>query len=94
MKIFAFDKITYQALPTNLGRELRITKRYCPAQLVVQHYKKHLDEMVRAEGCRFDEIFVNEQLTASNNKPDRNLTALILIDRTNSWRSWQHDRTR
>jgi alkanesulfonate monooxygenase SsuD/methylene tetrahydromethanopterin reductase-like flavin-dependent oxidoreductase (luciferase family) len=84
MKIFAFEEITYPGLPTNLGPEMRITNRYCSPQLVVQHYKEHLEELARAEGYGFDGIFVNEHhFTASNNNPDCNLTAAILIDRTN-----------
>jgi alkanesulfonate monooxygenase SsuD/methylene tetrahydromethanopterin reductase-like flavin-dependent oxidoreductase (luciferase family) len=83
MKIFAFEEITYPGLPRNLGPEVRITNRYCDAQLVVQHYKEHLEELARAEDYGFDGIFVNEHhFTASNNNPDCNLTAAILIDRT------------
>jgi len=83
MKIFAFEEITYPGLPTNLGPEVRITNRYCSPQLVVQHYKEHLEELARAEEFGFDGIFVNEHhFTASNNNPDCNLTAAILIDRT------------
>ena len=83
MKIFAFEEITYPGLPANLGPEMRITNRYCDAHLVVQHYKEHLEELARAEDYGFDGIFVNEHhFTASNNNPDCNLTAAILIDRT------------
>ncbi len=83
MKIFAFEEITYPGLPRNLGPEIRITNRYCDPQLVVQHYKEHLEELARAEDYGFDGIFVNEHhFTASNNNPDCNLTAAILIDRT------------
>ncbi|MBV8357683.1 MAG: LLM class flavin-dependent oxidoreductase [Deltaproteobacteria bacterium] len=83
MKIFAFEEITYPGLPRNLGPEMRITNRYCDPQLVVQHYREHLEELARAEDYGFDGIFVNEHhFTASNNNPDCNLTAAILIDRT------------
>jgi alkanesulfonate monooxygenase SsuD/methylene tetrahydromethanopterin reductase-like flavin-dependent oxidoreductase (luciferase family) len=54
---------------------------------VAQHYKEHLEELVLAEGYGFDGIFVNEHhFTASNNNPDCNLTAAILIDRTKTCR--------
>ena len=83
MKIFAFEEITYPGLPRNLGPEMRITNRYCDPQLVVQHYREHLEELARAEDYGFDGIFVNEHhFTASNNNPDCNLTAAILLDRT------------
>jgi alkanesulfonate monooxygenase SsuD/methylene tetrahydromethanopterin reductase-like flavin-dependent oxidoreductase (luciferase family) len=53
----------------------------------VQHYKEHLEELARAEDYGFDGIFVNEHhFTASNNNPDCNLTAAILIDRTKNCR--------
>jgi alkanesulfonate monooxygenase SsuD/methylene tetrahydromethanopterin reductase-like flavin-dependent oxidoreductase (luciferase family) len=87
MKIYAFEEITYPGLPTNLGPEVRITNRYCSPQLVVQHYKEHLAELAQAEDYGFDGIFVNEHhFTASNNNPDCNLTAAILIDRTRNCR--------
>lgn len=87
MKIFAFEEITYPGLPRNLGPEMRITNRYCDPQLVVQHYKEHLEELARAEDYGFDGIFVNEHhFTASNNNPDCNLTAAVLIDRTKNCR--------
>ena len=87
MKIFAFEEITYPGLPSNLGPEVRLTNRYCDPQLVVQHYKEHLEELTRAEEYGFDGIFVNEHhFTASNNNPDCNLTAAILIDRTRNCR--------
>lgn len=83
MKIFAFEELTYPGLPANLGPEVRLTNRYCSPPSVVQHFKEHLDELARAEGYGFDGIFVNEHhFTASNNNPDCNLTAAILIDRT------------
>ena len=83
MKIFAFEEITYPGLPGNLGPEVRLTNRYCDPNLVVQHYKEHLEELARAEDYGFDGIFVNEHhFTASNNNPDCNLTAAVLIDRT------------
>jgi alkanesulfonate monooxygenase SsuD/methylene tetrahydromethanopterin reductase-like flavin-dependent oxidoreductase (luciferase family) len=83
MKIFAFEEITYPGLPANLGPEVRLTNRYCDPHLVVQHYKEHLEELARAEDYGFDGIFVNEHhFTASNNNPDCNLTAAVLIDRT------------
>jgi alkanesulfonate monooxygenase SsuD/methylene tetrahydromethanopterin reductase-like flavin-dependent oxidoreductase (luciferase family) len=87
MKIFGFEEITYPGLPTNLGPEVRITNRYCSPQLVVQHYREHLEELALAEGYGFDGIFVNEHhFTASNNNPDCNLSAAILIDRTKQCR--------
>jgi alkanesulfonate monooxygenase SsuD/methylene tetrahydromethanopterin reductase-like flavin-dependent oxidoreductase (luciferase family) len=87
MKIFAFEELTYPGLPANLGPEVRLTNRYCSPRLVVQHYKEHLEELARAEDYGFDGIFVNEHhFTASNNNPDCNLTAAILIDRTKKCR--------
>jgi hypothetical protein len=80
MKIFAFEELTYPGLPPNLGPEVRLTNRYCSPQLVAQHYEEHIEELARAESYGFDGIFVNEhQFTASNNNPDCNLTASILI---------------
>lgn len=87
MKIFAFEELTYPGLPSNLGPEVRLTNRYCSPRSVVQHYKEHLEELARAEAYGFDGIFVNEHhFTASNNNPDCNLTAAILIDRTKTCR--------
>jgi alkanesulfonate monooxygenase SsuD/methylene tetrahydromethanopterin reductase-like flavin-dependent oxidoreductase (luciferase family) len=87
MKIFAFEELTYPGLPANLGPEVRLTNRYCSPQLVAQHYREHLEELALAEGYGFDGIFVNEHhFTASNNNPDCNLTAAILIDRTKKCR--------
>jgi alkanesulfonate monooxygenase SsuD/methylene tetrahydromethanopterin reductase-like flavin-dependent oxidoreductase (luciferase family) len=60
MKLFAFEEITYPGLPRNLGPEVRITNRYCDPQLVVQHYREHLEELAWAEDYGFDGIFVNE----------------------------------
>jgi alkanesulfonate monooxygenase SsuD/methylene tetrahydromethanopterin reductase-like flavin-dependent oxidoreductase (luciferase family) len=49
----------------------------------VQHYREHLEELALSEDYGFDGIFVNEHhFTASNNNPDCNLTAAVLIDRT------------
>jgi hypothetical protein len=46
MKIFAFEELTYPGLPAHLGPEVRLTNRYCSPQLVAQHYKEHLEELV------------------------------------------------
>ncbi|HEX4209434.1 MAG TPA: LLM class flavin-dependent oxidoreductase, partial [Candidatus Binataceae bacterium] len=87
MKIFAFEELTYPGLPANLGPEMRLTNRYCSPSIVTQHYKEHLEELARADAFGFDGIFVNEHhFTPSNNNPDCNLTAAILIDRTKNCR--------
>lgn len=87
MKFYQFEEITYPGLDPHMGPEDRITNRLCDPQIVVQHYREHLELLVNCEALGYDGVFLNEHhFTASNNAPDSNVLASALLARTQKLR--------